>query len=83
LKDRDAELNAKYQLYNTLVKSSIYTTDVEGKLQYEMESNKVSFAYVAGLYSSIKDSDVSVSDAEIVDYMKKNERDSKQMKLVK
>jgi peptidyl-prolyl cis-trans isomerase D len=48
-----------------------------------MESNKVSFAYVAGLYSSIKDSDVSVSDAEIVDYMKKNERDSKQMKLVK
>jgi hypothetical protein len=26
--------------------------------------------------------DVSVSDAEIVDYMKKNERDSKQMKLV-
>jgi peptidyl-prolyl cis-trans isomerase D len=42
-----------------LVKSSIYTTDVEGKLQYEMESNKVSFAYVAGLYSSIKDSDVN------------------------
>jgi hypothetical protein len=26
--------------------------------------------------------DVSVSDAEIVDYMKKNERNSKQMKLV-
>jgi peptidyl-prolyl cis-trans isomerase D len=26
------------------------------------------------LYSSIKDSDVSVSDAEIVDYMKKNEK---------
>lgn len=76
LKDRekDAELNAKYQLYNTLVKSALYTTDLEGKLQYETESNKVSFAYVAGLYSSIKDSDVSVSDAEIVDYMKKNEK---------
>jgi peptidyl-prolyl cis-trans isomerase D len=74
LKDRekDAELNAKYQIYNTLVKSAIYTTDVEGKLQYEMESNKVSFAYVAGLYSTIKDSDVKVSDAEILDYMKKN-----------
>jgi peptidyl-prolyl cis-trans isomerase D len=76
LKDRekDAELNAKYQIYNTLVKSAIYTTDVEGKLQYEMESTKVSFAYVAGLYSTIKDSDVKVSDAEIVDYMKKNEK---------
>jgi peptidyl-prolyl cis-trans isomerase D len=34
----------------------------------------VSFAYVAGLYSSIKDSDVKVSDAEIVDYMKKTKR---------
>jgi peptidyl-prolyl cis-trans isomerase D len=76
LKDRekDAELNAKYQIYNTLVKSAIYATDVEGKLQYEMESTKVSFAYVAGLYSTIKDSDVKVSDAEIVDYMKKNEK---------
>jgi peptidyl-prolyl cis-trans isomerase D len=28
----------------------------EGKLKYEMEANKVSFAYVAGLYSTIKDS---------------------------
>jgi peptidyl-prolyl cis-trans isomerase D len=34
-------LNAKYQIYNTLVKSAIYTHWREGKLQYEMESNKV------------------------------------------
>ena len=73
-KEKDAELNAKYQIYNTLVRSAIYTTDVVGKLQYEMETNKVSFAYVAGLYSTIKDSDVKVTDAEIVDYMKKNEK---------
>ncbi|MBC5840924.1 peptidylprolyl isomerase [Flavobacterium sp. F-380] len=73
-KEKDAELNAKYQIYNTLVRSAIFTTDVEGKLQYEMETNKVSFAYVAGLYSTIKDSDVKVTDAEIVDYMKKNEK---------
>jgi peptidyl-prolyl cis-trans isomerase D len=32
----------------------------------------VSFAYVAGLYSTIKDSDVT--DAEILAYMKKNEK---------
>ncbi|TRX36320.1 peptidylprolyl isomerase [Flavobacterium restrictum] len=76
LKDRekDAELNAKYQLYNTLIKSAIYTTEAEGKLKYEMESNKVNFAYVAGLYSTIKDSDVKVTDAEITDFMKKNEK---------
>lgn len=76
LKDRekDAELNAKYQIYNTLIKAGIYTTESEGKLKYEMESNKVNFAYVAGLYSSIKDTQVKVSDAEIVDFMKKNEK---------
>ena len=76
LKDRekDAELNAKYQIYNTLVKAGIYTTESEGKLKYEMESNKVNFAYVAGLYSSIKDDKVKVTDTEIEDFMKKNEK---------
>ncbi|MEZ7504156.1 peptidylprolyl isomerase [Flavobacterium sp. Arc2] len=76
LKDRekDAELNAKYQIYNTMIKSGVYTTQSEGKFKYEMEANKVNFAYVAGLYSTIKDSDVKVTDAEILDYMKKNEK---------
>jgi peptidyl-prolyl cis-trans isomerase D len=44
-----------------------------------MEANKVNFAY-AGLYSTIKDSDVKVTDAEILD-MKKTKRNLKQMKL--
>ena len=76
LKDRekDAELNAKYQIYGNLIKAGLYTTESEGKLKYEMESNKASFAYVAGLYSTIKDSDVKVSDDDIVAFMKKNEK---------
>ena len=76
LKDRekDAELNAKYQMYNTMIKAAVYTTESEGKMKYQMEANKVNFAYVAGLYSTIKDSDVKVTDSEIVDYMKKNEK---------
>jgi peptidyl-prolyl cis-trans isomerase D len=57
-----------------MIKSGVYTTQSEGKLKYEMEANKVSFAYVAGLYSTIKDSDVKVTDAEILAYMKKNEK---------
>lgn len=73
-REKDAELNAKFQIYNTLIKSGIYTTESEGKLKYEMEANKVNFAYVAGLYSTIKDSEVKVTDAEIVDFMKKNEK---------
>lgn len=76
LKDRekDADLNAKYQMYTTLIKAAVYTTESEGKLKYEMEANKVNFAYVAGLYSTIKDSEVKVTDAEIVDFMMKNEK---------
>ena len=76
LKDRekDADLNAKFQLYNTLIKASVFSTDSEGKMKYEMESNKVNFAYVAGLYSTIKDSEVKISDSEIIDFMSKNKK---------
>jgi len=76
LKDRekDAELNAKYQIYNALVKGAMYTTETEGKLKYEMETSKVNFDYVAVPFSSIKDSDVKVTDDEIVAYMKTKEK---------
>ena len=76
LKDRekDAELNAKYQIYSNLVKAGIYTTESEGKLSYEMQTKKVNFSFVAGLYSTIKDSDVKITDSEIEDFMKKNEK---------
>lgn len=73
-REKDAELNAKYQIYNTLVKGGLYTTESEGKLKYEMEMNKVNMDYVAVLYTSIKDTDVKISDAEITEYMKKNEK---------
>ncbi|KFF07062.1 peptidylprolyl isomerase [Flavobacterium reichenbachii] len=73
-KEKGAELNAKFQIYSTLIKAGLYTTASEGKLKYEMEANKVNFAYAAALYSSIKDSDVKISDSDIVDYMKKNEK---------
>jgi peptidyl-prolyl cis-trans isomerase D len=73
-REKDADLNAKYQIYNTMVKGGLYTTEAEGKMKYEMEANKVNMNYVAVMYSSLKDSDVKVSDAEITDYMKKNEK---------
>ncbi len=73
-REKDAELNAKYQMYATMIKAGSFTTDSEGKLKYEMEANKANFAYVAGLYSTIKDSDVKVSDDDIVAFMKKSEK---------
>ncbi len=76
LKDRekDASLNAKYGIYSTLIKAGIYTTTVEAKLKYEMEANKVNFDYVSVLFSSIKDSDVKVTDDEVVAFIKKDEK---------
>ena len=71
-REKDADLNAKYQLYNTMIKAAVFTTESEGKFKYEMEANKVNFAYVVGLYSTIKDSDVKITDSEFVDFMKKN-----------
>jgi len=73
-REKDAELNAKFTIYNSLVKGSLYTTDAEGKMKYEMEANKVNFDFVSVPYSSIKDSDVKISDEEIIAYMKTKEK---------
>jgi len=73
-KENDAEINAKYQIYNSLVKGAMYTTTTEGKFKYEAENNKVTFDYVMVPFSSIKDSDVKVTDDEIIAYMKTKEK---------
>jgi len=76
LKDRekDAELNAKYQMYASLIKGGMYTTTAEGKFKYETETNKTSFDYVVALFSSVKDSDIKVTDEDYLTYMKKHEK---------
>lgn len=63
---------AKEQMYNTLIKSSVYTTKAEGKLKYERDNNKVDFDYVALAFSTVSDDQVKVTDEEIIAYMKKN-----------
>ncbi|WP_395067336.1 peptidylprolyl isomerase [Flavobacterium sp.] len=73
-REKDAEVNSKYQIYSTIIKAGMYVTKADGKFKYELESNKVNFDYVSVLYSTVKDSDVKVTDADIVDYMKKNEK---------
>ncbi|MFN3753159.1 peptidylprolyl isomerase [Flavobacterium sp.] len=73
-REEDAELNAKYQIYNSLVKGGLYTTEAEGKFKYEAEMNKVTFDFVAVPFSSIKDSDVKITDEEILAYMKTKEK---------
>ena len=71
---KEATLNAKFQMYSSLVKAGTYTTTAEAKMKYEMGANKVNMDFVAVPFSSIKDSDVKVSDDEIVAFMRKNEK---------
>ena len=72
--EKNAELRAKYDIYNSLIKGGMYATQTEGKFKYEAESNKVSFDFVMVPFSSIKDSDVKVTDEEITAYMKTKEK---------
>lgn len=71
---KEATLNAKFQMYSSLVKAGTYTTTAEAKMKYEMGANKVNMDFVAVPFSSIKDSDVKVTDDEIVAFMRKNEK---------
>ncbi|NMH25515.1 peptidylprolyl isomerase [Flavobacterium solisilvae] len=73
-REKDAELNAKYQIYNSLVKGGLYTTNAEGKLKYEADADKVTFDFVNVPYSSIKDSDIKITDEEINAYVKTKEK---------
>mgnify|MGYP006144269173 CR=1 FL=1 len=68
------ETAAKKQLYITMLKAGFVTTVAEGKQKYEAENNKVTFDYVFVPYNTINDDQVTVTDQEIRDYMKKNEK---------
>ncbi|MBN8643209.1 MAG: peptidylprolyl isomerase [Flavobacteriales bacterium] len=71
-REKDAILNSKYQIYSSLIKGGMYTTDAEGKFKYELETNKVSFDFVSVPFASIKDSDIKVTDEDYMNYMKKH-----------
>lgn len=71
---QNARLSAKFMQYAAFIKGGMYTTTAEAKLKYEMETKKVTFDYVAVPYSSIPDSEVKVTDDEIIAYMKKDEK---------
>lgn len=72
--EKNANITAKYQIYTSLIKGGHFVTKNDAKFKYELENNKVTFDYVAVPFSSINDSEVKVSESEIMDYMKKNEK---------
>ncbi len=70
----EAAGNAKIQMYFSMLKGGFNTTKADAKLKYEMETNKVSFDFVAVPFSSIKDDKIKITDDELVAFMKTNEK---------
>jgi peptidyl-prolyl cis-trans isomerase D len=67
-------LNSLYTKYTSMIASSVYTPKWLSK---EMDEEKNSFAnisYVAVPYTAVSDSLVKVTDADIQDFLKKNEK---------
>ena len=72
--EKNAELRSRYDIYNSLIKGSMYVTQTEGKFKYQAESNKTSFDFVMVPFTAIKDGDIKVTDEEITAYMKTKEK---------
>lgn len=68
-------LSAKEQSYYNMVKAGVTATVGEGKMEHELENNKVDIKFVQIPYSSIPDSTITVSKSEITDYIKKHPKE--------
>ncbi len=68
-------LSAKEQSYYNMVKAGVTATVAEGKMEHELENNKVDLKFVQIPFSSIVDSTITVSKSEITDYIKKHPKE--------
>jgi len=54
--------------YNNLLKKGLYTTEAEGKAEYDKQSTSYNVNFVAKRYSTVSDSAVKVTDEDIQNY---------------
>ncbi|MEM9001102.1 MAG: SurA N-terminal domain-containing protein [Bacteroidota bacterium] len=79
LQDEQAIMqSAKEQMYFNLVKAGVGATLAEGEFDYKLANSKIDVQYVRVPYSSIPDSTLQISKAEIEAYVKAHEADYKQ-----
>ncbi len=63
---------AKEETYLNMIKAGVGSTLKEGELTYKMENDNVDIKYVQLPFSSIQDSEIKISDAEIQAYIDKH-----------
>ena len=68
-------VNALQQNYFNMVKAGMIGTLAEGKLEHSLEGNKADIKFVQVPFSSIPDSTITVSKAEIETYVKNHKKD--------
>ena len=78
---------AKQNIYFDLIKSSVMFTNVESKIQYHLENDKVNIQYLRIPYDSVPDSIINIKDSEVLSYMKKHRdkyeiEESKEIKYI-
>lgn len=64
--------------YNNLIRSSFYVTDLETRLSVKEENQTMNADIVSVAYSTIADSTITVSDAEILKYVKAHKSEYEQ-----
>ncbi len=63
---------AREETYLNMIKAGVGSTLKEGELAYKMENDNVNIKYVQLPFSSIQDTEVTVTDAEIKSYIDKH-----------
>lgn len=72
--EEDVERMYTEQMYYSMIKSGIQTTQSEGKALYENENDKIDFDFVTVAYSTINDDEAKVTDDEVMAYIKENKK---------
>lgn len=68
--------NRKNTKYNNLLAKSLYITDEQAQENAQATASKSDISYIVKNYSTIPDSTISISNREIKDYYKENQKDS-------
>ena len=64
--------------YNNLVKKGLYVTSLQAKQEYVSQNKLFNIQYIVKKYSSVPDSAVKVTDAELTAYYNEHQNDYKQ-----
>jgi peptidyl-prolyl cis-trans isomerase D len=70
--ENNIAVSGKEQVYFNMIKAGVIGTLAEAEVDYKLENDKADIKYVQVPYSSIPDSTITVSKAEISNYIKKH-----------